>query len=105
MPSSLGLIRWSIRLIGRSESTGAPLTARVAALALLVALGTATAGAQRNRPSTTVSQPTGAASGLATLRSPPVLENVSARAGAWLRRRLPVEALADRTAEAQKVKR
>ena len=77
MPSSLGLIRWSTRLIGRSESTGAPLTARVSALALLVALGTATAGAQRNRPSTTVSQPTGAASGLATLRSPPVLENVS----------------------------
>ena len=77
MPSSLGLIRWSTRLIGRSESTGAPLTARVSALALLVALGTATAGAQSNRPSTTVSQPTGAASGLATLRSPPVLENVS----------------------------
>lgn len=34
-----------------------------------------------------------------------VLENVSARAGAWLRRRLPVEELADRTAEAQRVKR
>ena len=34
-----------------------------------------------------------------------VLENISARAGAWLRRRLPVEELADRTAEAQKVKR
>jgi short-subunit dehydrogenase len=34
-----------------------------------------------------------------------VLENVSPRAGAWLRRRLPVEELADRTAEAQKVKR
>lgn len=38
-------------------------------------------------------------------RAASVLENVSARAGAWLRRRLPVEALADRTAEAQKVKR
>ena len=34
-----------------------------------------------------------------------VLENVSSRSGAWLRRRLPVEELADRTAEAQKVKR
>jgi hypothetical protein len=34
-----------------------------------------------------------------------VLENVSVRAGAWLRRRLPVEDLAERTAEAQKVKR
>ena len=34
-----------------------------------------------------------------------VLENASARAGAWIRRRLPVEELADRTAEAQKVKR
>ena len=34
-----------------------------------------------------------------------VLENVSVRAGAWLRRRLPVEELADRTAEAQRVKR
>jgi short-subunit dehydrogenase len=38
-------------------------------------------------------------------RAASVLENVSARAGAWLRRRLPVEELADRTAEAQKVKR
>jgi short-subunit dehydrogenase len=34
-----------------------------------------------------------------------VLENASSRTGAWLRRRLPVEELADRTAEAQKVKR
>jgi short-subunit dehydrogenase len=34
-----------------------------------------------------------------------VLENASARAGAWIRRRLPVEELADRTAEAQRVKR
>jgi short-subunit dehydrogenase len=38
-------------------------------------------------------------------RAAAVLENASARAGAWLRRRLPVEELADRTAEAQKVKR
>jgi short-subunit dehydrogenase len=38
-------------------------------------------------------------------RAAAVLENVSARAGAWLRRRLPVEELADRTAEAQRVKR
>jgi short-subunit dehydrogenase len=34
-----------------------------------------------------------------------VLENISPRAGAWLRRRLPVEALAEQTAEAQKSKR
>jgi short-subunit dehydrogenase len=38
-------------------------------------------------------------------RAASVLENISPRAGAWLRRRLPVEELADRTAEAQKVKR
>jgi short-subunit dehydrogenase len=34
-----------------------------------------------------------------------VLENASPRAGAWLRRLLPVEELADRTAEAQRSKR
>ena len=77
MPSSRGLIRWSTGLIGRSESTGAPLSARVAALSLLTALGVATAAAQSPRPNTTVSQPTGAASSLATLRSPPVLESIS----------------------------
>jgi uncharacterized protein len=50
-----------------------------------------------NRPEIAVADP--------GQRAAAVLENVSARAGAWLRRRLPVEELADRTAEAQRVKR
>ena len=50
-----------------------------------------------NRPEIAVADP--------GQRAASVLESVSARAGAWLRRRLPVEELADRTAEAQKVKR
>jgi len=50
-----------------------------------------------NRPEIAVADP--------GQRMAAVLENASARAGAWLRRRLPVEELADRTAEAQKVKR
>ena len=50
-----------------------------------------------NRPEIAVADP--------GQRAASVLENVSARAGGWLRRRLPVEELADRTAEAQKVKR
>jgi uncharacterized protein len=52
---------------------------------------------EKNRPEIAVADP--------GQRSAAVLENISARAGAWLRRRLPVEELADRTAEAQKVKR
>jgi uncharacterized protein len=52
---------------------------------------------EANRPEIAVADP--------GQRMAAVLENVSARAGAWLRRRLPVEDLADRTAEAQKVKR
>lgn len=52
---------------------------------------------ESNRPEIAVADP--------GQRAAAVLENVSARAGAWLRRRLPVEELADRTAEAQKVKR
>ena len=50
-----------------------------------------------NRPEIAVADP--------GQRMAAVLENASSRAGAWLRRRLPVEELADRTAEAQKVKR
>ena len=50
-----------------------------------------------NRPEINVADP--------GQRMAAVLENASSRAGAWLRRRLPVEELADRTAEAQKVKR
>lgn len=52
---------------------------------------------ERNRPELAVADP--------GQRAASVLENVSPRAAAWLRRRLPVEELADRTAEAQKVKR
>jgi short-subunit dehydrogenase len=52
---------------------------------------------ESNRPEIAVADP--------GQRAAAVLENVSARAGAWLRRRLPVEELADRTAEAQRVKR
>jgi short-subunit dehydrogenase len=52
---------------------------------------------ESNRPEIAVADP--------GQRIAAVLENASARAGAWLRRRLPVEELADRTAEAQKVKR
>jgi short-subunit dehydrogenase len=52
---------------------------------------------ERNRPEVAVADP--------GQRGAAVLENISARAGAWLRRRLPVEELADRTVEAQKVKR
>jgi short-subunit dehydrogenase len=52
---------------------------------------------ESNRPEIAVADP--------GQRMAAVLENASARAGAWLRRRLPVEELADRTAEAQKVKR
>jgi short-subunit dehydrogenase len=52
---------------------------------------------ESNRPELAVADP--------GQRAAAVLENVSSRAGAWLRRRLPVEELADRTAEAQKVKR
>ncbi|HEX6712404.1 MAG TPA: SDR family NAD(P)-dependent oxidoreductase [Thermoleophilaceae bacterium] len=62
------------------------------------AVGKAVAKAiESNRPEIAVADP--------GQRAAAVLENVSARAGAWLRRRLPVEELADRTAEAQKVKR
>ena len=50
-----------------------------------------------NRPELAVADP--------GQRMASVLENVSPRAGAWLRRRLPVAELADRTAEAQKLKR
>jgi hypothetical protein len=50
-----------------------------------------------NRPEIAVADP--------GQRMAAVLENASSRAGAWLRRRLPVEELADRTAEAQRVKR
>jgi short-subunit dehydrogenase len=52
---------------------------------------------EANRPEIAVADP--------GQRMASVLENVSPRVGAWLRRRLPVEELADRTAEAQKVKR
>jgi uncharacterized protein len=52
---------------------------------------------EANRPEIAVADP--------GQRAAAVLENMSARAGAWLRRRLPVEELADRTAEAQRVKR
>jgi NAD(P)-dependent dehydrogenase (short-subunit alcohol dehydrogenase family) len=52
---------------------------------------------EKNRPEIAVADP--------GQRLASVLENISARSGAWLRRRLPVEELADRTAEAQKVKR
>jgi short-subunit dehydrogenase len=52
---------------------------------------------ESNRPEIAVADP--------GQRMSAVLENASARAGAWLRRRLPVEELADRTVEAQKVKR
>jgi short-subunit dehydrogenase len=52
---------------------------------------------ESNRPEIAVADP--------GQRAAAVLENMSARAGAWLRRRLPVEELADRTAEAQRVKR
>jgi short-subunit dehydrogenase len=52
---------------------------------------------ESNRPELAVADP--------GQRVAAVLENISVRAGAWLRRRLPVEELADRTAEAQKVKR
>jgi short-subunit dehydrogenase len=52
---------------------------------------------ESNRPEIAVADP--------GQRMAAVLENASARAGAWLRRRLPVEELADRTADAQKVKR
>jgi len=50
-----------------------------------------------NRPEIAVADP--------GQRMAAVLENVSVRAGAWLRRRLPVEELADRTAAAQVDKR
>jgi short-subunit dehydrogenase len=52
---------------------------------------------EANRPEIAVADP--------GQRAAAVLENVSARAGAWLRRRLPVEELADRTADAQVEKR
>lgn len=52
---------------------------------------------ERNRPEIAVADP--------GQRMGAVLESISARGGAWLRRRLPVEELADRTAEAQRVKR
>ena len=52
---------------------------------------------EKNRPEIAVADP--------GQRFASVLENVSSRGGAWLRRRLPVEELADRTAEAQRVKR
>jgi len=52
---------------------------------------------EANRPEIAVADP--------GQRAAAVLENMSARAGAWLRRRLPVEELADRTVEAQRVKR
>jgi len=52
---------------------------------------------EANRPEVAVADP--------GQRAAAVLENVSARAGAWLRRRLPVEELADRTADAQLGKR
>jgi short-subunit dehydrogenase len=54
-------------------------------------------GIESNRPEIAVADP--------GQRAAAVLENISTRAGAWIRRRLPVEELADRTAEAQKVKR
>jgi short-subunit dehydrogenase len=52
---------------------------------------------EHNRPELAVADP--------GQRMAAVLENASPRAGAWLRRRLPVEELADRTAEAQRSKR
>src|SRR4051794_3072898 len=52
---------------------------------------------ESNRPEISVADP--------GQRMAAVLENMSARGGAWIRRRLPVEDLADRTAEAQRVKR
>lgn len=52
---------------------------------------------ERDRPEIAVADP--------GQRLASVLENISARSGAWLRRRLPVEELADRTAEAQRNKR
>jgi hypothetical protein len=52
---------------------------------------------ETNRPELAVADP--------GQRMAAVLENASARGGAWLRRRLPVEALADEISERQVEKR